>query len=241
MGRVDTERREPSASRRREAVASERREPSARDAPGAPRPRATQAERRARSQRRLLEAAVRLIAEQGLSRTTLAQIGERAGYSRGLVTERFGSKAGLVEALTREIQERFAFDRLLPALQGQSGRPALLAAVDTYLDTLERGELAGRAFYALLAESLGPMPEIRRYFAGADRAFRATVERWLADGVAAGEVRRDVDVRAFAGFVVGALRGIALQRFVDPEGIDLGALRKEFASALGHSLERRGG
>jgi AcrR family transcriptional regulator len=41
--------------------------------------RYTQAQRRALSDQRILEAAVKLIARQGSSRTTLAEIGETAG------------------------------------------------------------------------------------------------------------------------------------------------------------------
>ena len=55
------------------------------------RPR-TQAERTALSDRRMLEAAIRLIIERGTAGTTLREIGERAGYSRGLASYRFGNK-----------------------------------------------------------------------------------------------------------------------------------------------------
>ncbi|HKC50872.1 MAG TPA: helix-turn-helix domain-containing protein, partial [Myxococcota bacterium] len=85
----------------------------------ASRPR--QAERRTLSARRLLDAATQLIAEQGFSRTTLAQIGEKAGYSRGLVNERFGSKSELVRVLAGEFQTYFAHDRLEPALAHKRG------------------------------------------------------------------------------------------------------------------------
>ena len=44
----------------------------------------------------MTDAAVGLLVERGIAGTTLASIGERAGYSRGLVTHRFGSKAGLL-------------------------------------------------------------------------------------------------------------------------------------------------
>jgi len=47
----------------------------------------------------LLDAAADLIAEGGYEAMTLAAVGERAGYSRGLVTARFGSKDQLLEAL----------------------------------------------------------------------------------------------------------------------------------------------
>ena len=61
--------------------------------------RRTQAERRDESQRRLLEAAAALIQERGMAAATFENIGVRAGYSRGLATQHFGSKQGLIEAL----------------------------------------------------------------------------------------------------------------------------------------------
>jgi AcrR family transcriptional regulator len=194
--------------------------------------RQTQAERRALSEQRLLEAAIRLIAEQGCSRTTLAQIGEHAGYSRGLVTERFGSKQGLVEILARKIQERFAFEALGPALEGRTGLQAVLIGADTYLDALERGSETVRAYYVLMAESIGLVPEVRPTFARANREFRAVVEGWIRDGVESGEIRDDVQAGAHAVSLVGTLRGIALQWLVDPEGIASAFLRSELRDSL---------
>src|ERR1700759_1067408 len=65
--------------------------------------RRTQAERSAESDRRMLRAALKLIGERGYRGTSLAAIGEEAGYSRGLVNERFGSKSGLLWALVKNM------------------------------------------------------------------------------------------------------------------------------------------
>ena len=51
-------------------------------------PRRTQAERSATANRRLIRAAMRLIAHQGYSRTTLAEVGKAAGYTGGLLLRR---------------------------------------------------------------------------------------------------------------------------------------------------------
>ena len=66
---------------------------------GAPARRMTQAERRDRSERELIAAAIKVVAEQGVSAATFDMIGREAGFSRGLVTQRFGSKDGLIRAL----------------------------------------------------------------------------------------------------------------------------------------------
>ncbi len=205
-----------------------------------PRP-LTQAERRAHSQRRLLDAAKRLIAEQGFSRTTLAQIGEKAGYSRGLVNERFGSKGELVRVLADEFQEYFAHDRLVPALAEKHGLEALLVTIDTYLDAVVSSGHLGRAYYELLGESIGLVPEIHATFVEADRALRAGVERTLRGGIRAGDIPSDVDPSAFAVFVVGMLRGVVLQWLLAPGGFDLGAVRSEIRRTLERAFARSDG
>jgi len=195
-------------------------------------PRPRQSERRALSQRRLLDAATQLIAERGFSRTTLAQIGEKAGYSRGLVNERFGSKGELVRVLADEFQTYFAHDQLEPALAGKHGLEALLITIDTYLDSVVRSEHLGRAYYELLGESIGLVPEIHATFVEADRAIRAGVESTVLSAVRAGEIPEDVDAKAFAVFIVGLLRGIVLQWLLDPSGFDLAAVRVEIRRTL---------
>ncbi|MBW2282037.1 MAG: TetR family transcriptional regulator [Deltaproteobacteria bacterium] len=198
--------------------------------------RRSQAERRALSEQRLLEAAVRLIAEKGSSRTTLAEIGERAGYSRGLVNQRFGSKRDLVRHLTRRIQQEFLEQTLLPALDGETGLAALLAVVDTCVGGLDRAGETARAFYVLLGESIGPVPEIRETLALANREFRAVVEREIKRGIEAGEIRPDVEASAQTGLLVGSLRGIAIQWLVDPDSLDLDSLRRELRQSLERTL-----
>ena len=58
----------------------------------------TQPQRVETSNRRLVEAAVELIAEKGWEATTAAEIGRRAGYSRAMVHARYGSKDAILEA-----------------------------------------------------------------------------------------------------------------------------------------------
>ena len=57
--------------------------------------RLSQAERIAISDNNMLQAASELILEVGSANTTLKDVGERAGYSRGLASARFGSKEEL--------------------------------------------------------------------------------------------------------------------------------------------------
>jgi AcrR family transcriptional regulator len=67
-------------------------------------PRSTQLNRelREQSQRRILQAALMSFAERGYEGTTIAQIAERAGVARGLVSYYFPAKEQLLRALLGE-------------------------------------------------------------------------------------------------------------------------------------------
>src|SRR5947209_1778026 len=66
--------------------------------------RRTQQQRRDQAEAALLNAAAELIVEDGVHSLTLARVGERAGYSRGLVTHYFGSKQALLQRLAHATQ-----------------------------------------------------------------------------------------------------------------------------------------
>jgi AcrR family transcriptional regulator len=71
--------------------------------------RRTQEERREEAEQRILDAATRLIADKGLDGFTLADVGEAAGFSRGLPAHYFKSKDGLLAAVVRRLlEEHFA-------------------------------------------------------------------------------------------------------------------------------------
>src|SRR3979490_827553 len=88
--------------------------------------RRTQAERREDSERGLVRAAIVVTAEQGVSAATFEAIGQRGGYSRSLVTRRFGSKQGLVDAVLGYLPDRRAHSAAEARLDRMSGLEALL-------------------------------------------------------------------------------------------------------------------
>ena len=182
----------------------------------------TQVERRAEAERKLLEAAAELIAERGVRAVTLAAVGERAGYSRGLVTHHFGSRQGLLDALTLELQNLLGF----PETDAR-GIDRLLVVVDAYLAAPHN-----RVFLVLWAEAMTSEPDLREAFAARDARFRATLVECLDD---ADDLRADVDKEALAQALVGLLRGTSLQLLAAAD-TDLGPIREQVRGLLAHGL-----
>ena len=181
----------------------------------APTPR-TQADRTAESDARMLKAAVQLICENGADGTTLKEVGERAGYSRGLASYRFGNKAGLFCFIVRSVGEQWLAE-LGEAVGNKIGLEAIHAATDAHARFVNEAAQSIRAFYILWFNSIGPDPELKEVIAHVHARRQQDVEDWIRRGMAAGGVRHDADVGATARQFCAAIIGIVYQWLVQPD------------------------
>lgn len=170
--------------------------------------RRTQAQRRADTERRLLDATMEIVAARGVRAVTLAAVGEAAGYSRGIVTHQFGSRQALLDALTLDLQNRF----VLPDTDD------VAELIDAYLRSVAERRLDIRVFAVLWAESLAGEADLRPAFEARDARFRATLTEYL-DGD---------DVLAFV--LVALLRGVTLQ--LTAVDVDLDEVRARVRALL---------
>jgi AcrR family transcriptional regulator len=211
-------------------MASETREKVAAPA----RPRRTQQERVAESDQRMLAAALRLIVERGYRGTSLAAIGEAAGYSRGLVHERFGSKAGLLWALTKQILRTWNQESRAHGPE-RTGLDALCDMLDNHRRAIEE-DRGIRPFYALMFEAIGPTPDLQPEFRELHVRFRADIERLLRAGIKAKQIRASIDPKAQAALLLATQRGIAFQWLLDPAAFSLEAAYDELKTNLRKAL-----
>jgi AcrR family transcriptional regulator len=195
--------------------------------------RRTQEERRNQAEEALLDAAVRLFARRGIDQTSLAEVGEEAGYSRGLVNHHFGSKAALVERLARRTQRDF-----VASLGRMDGREldALLQIVDSYLGGVGQNSQQTRAFFVMWGAALPEEAGLRSVFMGEDARFRNGIEALVRSGQDNGTIRSAIDPAGVALVLVGLLRGIAAQFLVSPESVALNGARAACEQFLRRTL-----
>jgi len=183
----------------------------------------------------MLEAAVQLVTRHGCEKTTLRMIGRAAGYSRGLVSHRYGSKAGLFRAVMEWISERWRRE-LDPAVAGRSGVDALCAFVDAHGRFAYEWPAGVRALFVMWFQAINPESELREVMLEEQARVRAQVAAWIGAGVAAGSVRSDAPVDLQAMQFCGTLYGITYQWLLDPERLHLGDLLEELKSSTAASL-----
>jgi AcrR family transcriptional regulator len=198
--------------------------------------RRTQAERRAETERRVLDATIAIISEHGVRAVTMAAVGEAAGYSRGIVNHQFGTRQALMAAVAETVQSRFS-----PTAGGLTGRERVVAMAGDYLLSLTSRPQDARVFLRLWIAAIGgEEPELRPVFERRDEHFRVAVAGATAEGLRDGTIRADVDPPAAAVAIVGQLRGIALQFQLAPEAFALEAVREEVVAWTNRALAPEG-
>lgn len=172
-------------------------------------PRRTQGQRRNETERRVLDAAVSLIANKGSHSITLAQVGLAAGYSRAIVHHHFRNRGGLLEAVMRELG---GID--VPDYRGSALRQ-IVEMIEGYLDNLANSSSTTKAFVRLWGESMASDPVLTPLFDQRDVAFRALLTDLIRAGVDDGSIGAAVDAEIAAVVILGLARGVGVQLMSD--------------------------
>lgn len=180
--------------------------------------RRTQAERRATSRAKLIDATIALLAERGYTGTSLPEVVRKAGLSNGALWRHFPSKAELMAAVSLEAEQRLiastdepaggdAIDRVVTQLLHWSDQPAMLAIVELLLASRGDAELkaaltelddrASTMFVDVVRRALGPELGTHPHVRGNIRAlgltlYGLTLTHHLRSAAATADVRRDL-------------------------------------------------
>lgn len=194
--------------------------------------RRTHAERRAESAQRLLAACVELIADQGFERTTAVEIGERAGYSRSMVSVRYGSKEGLLQSLfDSEIRRRLLPDDDLTGLDW------VLGHLDHAITLLEQDRDLAKAFCVLIFEGVGAIPLVRQWYAGWMIDYEAALLEHLSEARDAGQIDPAIDPVREAEQIVSYGLGICFRWTMDSDNYDFGGAIRTWRDRLAESYQ----
>ncbi|MEA2150090.1 MAG: hypothetical protein QOD69_1920 [Solirubrobacteraceae bacterium] len=171
--------------------------------------RLTRSERSALTRSELLEAAERRFFAHGYHGTTLDDIADEAGYTKGAVYSTFRSKAGLFLALFDEIAERRLGEiRALLSHHDDPGERATAVARQPVVEANAQFLLLAIEFWVHAAHE----PALLEEFSGRYRRLRASLAEIAPDGGA-------LDADRWAMVTLALSNGLALERLIDPAGV----------------------
>lgn len=194
-------------------------------------PRLTQAERTAISDGRMLNAAMALVLERGTHNTTLREVGELAGYSRGLASNRFGSKEELFSELIHVFNERWKKESTT-FVGGKTGLAAFDAANESIIHFMNDNSDYIRAMFILYYETVGSSTAMRERLAEQHSAYRRSIARYISQGIEEQTVRQTVVPNRVALQYTSFFFGLVYQWLANPEVIDFESALHDFRDAM---------
>ena len=165
----------------------------------------TQVERSRVTRLMIMEAAVQVLEEEGLSRATTLRIQERAGVTRGRLLHHFPSRSDLLVAAVQHLAEvRFASTRR--STSRLRGRARADAAIDGLWLTYE-----GPLFWAAMELWLGSRtdPSLRAALSPQEAKLGVVVDQ-LCDELFGDDLAQRPGYTEFRDILITSMRGVAM-------------------------------
>lgn len=179
--------------------------------------RLSRAESQQRTRELIIDAATKLFLERGYRATSLEEIGDEAGFTRGAVYSNFASKTAMgvavIDALyDAELDIAFA---TVPALVDR-GAEAWLDELGAWAQA-SFGDPRWARLEIEVAAFAGSEDGLRQATSDRNRRLRARAVAALQETAAAGEVKLSVDADLLALALISLGLGLGVQRASDPD------------------------
>jgi AcrR family transcriptional regulator len=186
--------------------------------------------------KQIMQATRDVIAEKGLDRTTMRDIGQRAGMSAAIVCYYFEDKKRLMKETLADASavHRGNLEAIIASKQPPMEK--LVAALKENLPISGANHREWRLWLDYWAEAARD-PELRTFIAESEVRFRGAISRIIAPGAAAGVFRSDATPDALAAGVVGMLEGLGIMHIMDPANVDIASIVE---SAVRYVTPRQG-
>ncbi|MFW2854538.1 TetR/AcrR family transcriptional regulator [Sphingomonas sp. TX0543] len=179
----------------------------------------------------MLDAAMTLVAERGTQSTTLREVGELAGYSRGLASNRFGSKDVLFAELIDIFNKRWKTE-LRAYVGNKTGLDAFSASVDSGIHYLTENSEYVRAMFILYYETVASSTVMRERLAQQHGAYRRAIERYIREGLEQGTIKQSAVPSRVALQYTSFFFGLVYQWLANPDGVDFESALHDFRDAI---------
>lgn len=146
----------------------------------------------------------------------MKDVGELAGYSRGLAGYRFGSKQGLFTFIIRNVSEIW-LEELKTVTKHKTGYEAIAAATEAHYQFCKDAPHSLRAFYILWFESINQETEVTKVILSIHERRNSDVINWIKFGVEQGTINPSVDAKSIAGQFSTSVIGIIYQWLIAPK------------------------
>ncbi len=190
----------------------------------------------------IVEASTRLFTKRGYHGTSVSQIAEATGLTKGALYWYFKGKEDLFLTVLDCIRDKWQNTIMSRVEASQSVIQKLEQLFDATSEMVATGESPCSMYLFLV--SAGAQQEMREFEDAIKAAYAGYVES-LADTIRAGqedgEINRDVDAQSVAVGIIGCLEGVVLQARLHPPATiaaSIAEMKRRFIQSLSTSPAR---
>jgi len=190
---------------------------------------------------RILDAAEQVFFEKGVSRTSLSDIAQAAGVTRGAIYWHFKSKADLYNTLVQEFSARGA-GVVQQAVSEGGTLLEILRRIFVRLCTLIEEDKELRAVMELTLFKIGLDPDLqdgRKKQIEEGNALLQGITEAMRQGIAQGDLRNDIDPADLARAFIAFENGVIQLWLLSPRSFSLKTSAESFADILVAGLEKQ--
>jgi len=176
--------------------------------------RLTREEKKAQTRERLIEAAARVFAEKGFATTSLDEVADAAGLTKGAVYSNFENKEDLMRAVLQAHAGRL--HSIGDAAGGGTREEQAAVAARLFGETVAEERDAFLLYIEFLAYALRN-PDLYPDLLDRHRAGRKDVARMIEEHADGASSWGDAEEKALIFDVIG--NGLALEQLIDPEAV----------------------
>ena len=161
---------------------------------------------------KIVLASARLFARKGYSATSIADISNEVGVTKGALYHHFAGKEAIFYAVVSRIRSTWQSTVARPVVSARDSLERLQILLDRQARFLETDETFCLVLNGLMTEMEGVNPELVSVIKEVYSELTGFIEQILSRGQADGRVRKDLDPALAALALVGMLRGTGCSR-----------------------------
>jgi len=191
---------------------------------------------------RILGAAAACFTRAGVRRTTIQDICDEAGLSKGGLYTYFKSKDEILAAVVEQSLELSLQQAMAAAAGASTPLEKIDRIADQYVTGLVSGEFAPGFSPRLLLEVWTEASKDDRLGALCARGYnewQGFLGGLLREAQAAGQLRRDIDTEALAAIIISTFDGLSLQEALTQARIDWPLIVRTLRTAIGEGTLTR--
>jgi AcrR family transcriptional regulator len=176
---------------------------------------------------RILEAGYAVMAREGYAGITTAKVAAASGQNKALIPYYYGSKQGLVAAVSRRVAETITQEVLGGLGDPRTARELVEGLVAGITRVMDRDEGLLRVYFDLASQSVVDL-EVGKILLELKEGYRAIL-RELVRALPSGPNPRELD--GIVVFLIAGLEGLSLERIERGETVALEQARGMFVEA----------